>query len=238
MRLSFLLPFLTIPLLISGCIHFKQEIRIKADGSMEVEYLYSLPEEYISAFATGKEVIEEKQGERDSADYLAWPLNEELAREMFNSDNLTLDIYREWREEGRQYVRLKVLVNDLTAVDRNSPLPYFTLTQLERAEEGKYVYRFSLQKPFSKGWQDDNDVPEDRRRELNLLLEDLRMELLVKVPGTITYASGGVSDKTEVSWQFTNNDRQPAEWLRKEPELTILFESDNDKLPETAEENN
>lgn len=224
-----------IPLLFCGCIHFQQEISIKADGGMEIEYLYSIPEEYISAFATGKEIIEKEQGKTPAADYLAWPLNEELVRKTFDSDNLSLQNYREWQENGRLYVQIQAEVSDIASVTGDSPLPRFTLKRQDKGGEKDNFYEFSMQQPFSESTDKEEQIPDAGREELEMLLEDLRMVLLVTVPGTITNTTGTVEKDSTASWQFSINDRRKADWLTKEPDLTIIFNSDIADLPETAD---
>jgi hypothetical protein len=209
-----LLPFFSlclVSLLLSGCIHLEQRVKINSDGSGVVTYDYSVAEETFGTVATGRMAIGEWQKRPQAG--LNWFTNERAVNRFFAGKKLEVQYYRMFRKGGRRHVRVIVLAPDLRAALATGKLGDFRLDQT--ADGNGRFRRLPPAKPQAK------KLSEEDVARLRALCDDLWLRLVVETPTDVLSATSTDRKGKQITWAFDPGSDDS--FLRKRPEIEVVY---------------
>jgi hypothetical protein len=215
--LTLLMPMLL--LCVSGCVEMEQRIVLRADGSAEFGFHYSIPMDSYAILQESQAIIQDwqDQGAGNAMQDLNWIFNEKLARKYFSSEDIRLKHYWITEKEGRRHVRLICEVRNLRRALRTGKLGDFRLV---KTEEGNY--RFSAELVRTQLMNVDSS-----QEDAELLREITRgmvIQLYVQTPSRILETSGAQLDGRRVVWRFDADE----DWwfLFESPKVFVTFSGD------------
>ena len=217
MRRGSLLPALRLGLValaalaVSGCLQLEQKLLLNGDGSMVVNYHYSLATDNEALLTTGAGVIQGWQHRNPGGD--AWFTSEEAVRLHFAAAGVQLQNYRSYVEAGRRHVELLLFAaSGPTALNAGA----FGPLRCVRLADGRVRLTVELPKvPLAAAGLGVED--------LVALAQDLRLSLEIGVPGEVVETTAKKPGKTSVRWEF--DPAKDTTFLRFTPRLNCTFEA-------------
>jgi hypothetical protein len=200
-----------VALTLCGCFQLEQKLLLNGDGSMVVNYHYSVATDSEALLSTGAGVIQGWQ--RRDPGGAAWFTNEETVRQHFKAGGAQLKRYRSYEEAGRRHVELMVFAEaGPKALNAGS----FGPLRCVRLPDGRVRLLVELPSVPSKA---DGLSAE----ALAALAQDLRLSFEISVPGDIVEATAPTHTRTSVRWEF--DPAKDTSFLRSTPRLACTFEA-------------
>lgn len=188
-----LFALLALPLLLTGCLHFRQTITLHANGGMTVSLVYSIPEDQMPALAAAHDAIAGWQ-RPDGAKTPNWFMDETAVRTFFTrpDEGLKLLLYRKYVRNGRQTAEIIVEAKDARRACANG---YFGNLALD----GRTLTIQLSDTP--------DTLPKADIQRLRDLCDDLTLEIEVLAPANIRETNGYRRDRRRAYWLLSADGR-------------------------------
>jgi len=202
-------------LLLGGCIHLEQSVRINRDGSAVVSYHYSLAEEDLATLAAIRKMVDKWQrGEGETVEEgLNWFVNREAVEKHFAANGAEVQVYRQYRQGGRKHVEVTVFMEDAEA-GLNSGV--FGPFELLATPDGNLLLRVA-----TATLTPDAAPSASRIEHLKALVGDLRIRFEVEVPTAIVSATTTEKRGHKAVWIF--EAKKDDAFLRKLPDIHLIY---------------
>ena len=190
--LTRLFALLALPLLLTGCLHFRQTITLHANGGMTVSLVYSVPEDQMPALTAAHDAIAGWQ--RQDAQTPNWFMDETAVRTFFNQPDagLKLLLYRKYVRNGRQTAEIIIEAKDARRACANGYFGNLTL-------DGRSLTIQLSDTPDA--------LPKADIQRLRGLCDDLTLEIEVLAPANIRETNGYRRDRRRAYWLFSADGR-------------------------------
>ncbi|MGN0877900.1 MAG: hypothetical protein ACI4WT_00420 [Oligosphaeraceae bacterium] len=187
-----LFALLVLPLLLTGCLHFRQTITLHANGGMTVSLVYSVPEDQMPALTAAHDAIAGWQ--RQDARTPNWFMDETAVRTFFTQpdEGLKLLLYRKYVRSGRQTAEIIVEAKDARRACANGYFGNLTL-------DGRTLTIQLSDTPDA--------LPKADIQRLRDLCDDLTLEIEVLAPANIRETNGYRRDRRRAYWLFSADGR-------------------------------
>lgn len=195
----FLLLFLALCLIFSGCLTFKQTLTINRDASCVATFEYSFPEEYAGLWQNVDEFLGEKQ-ELPAGNFL----HEKSVRQFFSDNGLELRQYRQYIEERVRHVEIIVLARDAEKAINSGVFGDF---RLEKRGLGDFLFTGTLT-PFPA------NLTATGLSRLQKMTHGLSLHFRLAVPTAFISSNGTMLDYRQTEWNYS--------WPQKDGEQSIF----------------
>jgi hypothetical protein len=199
-----------VAMLVPGCIHLEQQIKVYGNGSAVITYEYSVAEETFGTTATGRLAIQRWQGNTQGG--LDWFASEKAVNEFFAGDDFEVQLYRVSRKGGRRHVRVVLLVQDLSKALATGKLGDL---RVETTPEGNWRLFDPTPQPAGE------KLTTAEVEKLRALCDDLWLRLTIQTPGKVVSTTAPAKDDREVTWSFDAGTDDS--FLRERPRIEVVF---------------
>ena len=218
--------FISVTMLVSGCLEMEQKITIREDGSAAVSLSYSIPEEDYRFFQEMQDLIQEQQtGTRpETAEERLWMFNEEQARSHFNQSGMSLQSYEQGtnEQEGRRYASIVFNLDDLRESIQAGHIGNFMLESADRTEkEDREAHIFRFRMPAHVQEQQISRPRGEHAETLEKLLEKVEINIVVETPRPIISATGEITNEDIVRWSLSPGEEN--DYFLRPPEIEVKY---------------
>ena len=227
--LRYLVPLVAI--LASGCLKLDETFTIRADGSANLELVYSISESAVNQMKAMFKVRDQMaalsgdapSSQDDRMELFLNPVEDQIRRELKKYEKLgvTVDRLKVEERDNWRHVELRVSCKSLADLARTDFFPQYGFS-LSRDPNGSYTF-------FRDRESGNENSPVSMMDPATLklmtpVLEGFDVIFKINVPGQVLQSNAHVKTARGVSWEFSFDKNPNAVVALQEQQFKIVFE--------------
>jgi len=201
----------------AGCIKTDQDVKLNADGSVDVKVHYAMTEQGIAQLEAMKKLAEQNPDMKVSSKGPDLIFDEAKLKAEFEKNQaagVELKSCRVENKDGWKHAYLEARCADLSAAAKGTGAGSQRSFSLTRNAEGNYLLEMVVKDKFPGAGARKDLSPEQKAQQeamMKAMMAGLRIEIKLTVPGDIIETTATDKDKRTAIWLLDINDEKFSE---------------------------